>query len=1145
MLGQCTSEGTRFVRNSCALRVCEIHVLTGWAEGASLSASCFGSENKVMKCPSCHHENPSGLKFCGECGARLILACPSCGATNPPEQKFCGECGAKLSPDTATARPASPDSYTPKHLAEKILSSKNALEGERKQVTVLFCDIANSTALAGQVGAEAMHSILNQFFEIALEQVHRYEGTVNQFLGDGFMALFGAPVAHEDHARRAVLAALGIRQTLSERQADLGLPGNAMLNVRMGAHTGPVVVGSIGDNLRMDYTAVGDTSHLAARLEQHAETGQILISESTARLVRGYVLVEEIAALTVKGKSEPVNAFQVLALGSRRSRLDENRVLSPFVGRDREFATLRQAFEEAEAGHGQVVGVVGEPGVGKSRLLQEFRQLIDARNATYLEGWCLSFGQATPYLPLQDVLRTSCRIEVTDSAAKVGEKVQAMLSGYGLSAVDGSPYLLQLLGVKEGSEGIARISPETAKVRTLDLLLQMALAQSRLGTLVLAIEDLHWIDKVSEAFLVLLVENLPGLPIMLVTTTRPGYSPTWLGKSYATQLSLRVLSDEASRRIVEATVERSDLKASATESILRKAEGNPFFLEELTLAVRERRDLDTAQALPDTVQGVLAARIDRLPEAAKRILQTASILGREFPQRVLVAITNDETDLFARLATLKHLEFLYERNDSEGPVFVFKHALTQEVAYDTLLGARRQAMHAAAGNALEWLYADRLMEHYEELAHHYSRSNSAEKALHYLVLANKKAMNASAPVEALGYFEQAMALLDTLADSEANRRRRVALLADQIVVFQNLFKMDKYHELLTRYEPVANELGDPALLGPLTLQVGHCDWTFGRFEQARQRFLKAAELCESTGNYPSAAHAYQISMWNYQCMGDFEKVIGLMDRAERAWEKGRNLRWYVYALCATALAYGYLGRFSEGIAKGHKALEVTEQFQDSAQMSFAAWSLGFAYLCKGDLTRAIEYGTIGVEKAPTPAERAWAQGSLAAAWCRAGEAGKAIAVLAPLYASLRSGRFVPGERFLLFLGEAYWRSGQYDLARQVMDEGLEIQTRHGMKYEAAVTHRLLAELAVSMNPAQNAEPLAEPHFTQSIAMLEAIHAQNDLALAFTGFGRLHKLLGRRDKARACFTRALEIFERLGALSEPDRLRAELSVLPGA
>src|SRR5215475_7627403 len=411
-----------------------------------------------------------------------------------------------------------PLSYTPKHLAEKILTSRSALEGERKQVTVLFCDLANSTPIAERIGPEAMHTLLNRFFELALSEVHRYEGTINQFLGDGFMALFGAPLAHEDHARRAVLTALTLQRTLQE--ADLGKPYGEACEFRMGLNSGLVVVGSIGDNLRMDYSAIGDTTNLAARLEQIAAPGTVLVSDATSRLVQGYVRLEALQPVEVKGKTEPVPIFQVLGTLPRRSPIASRgeRTLSPFVGREREVATLEALFAQVEAGQGQVVGIVAEAGGGKSRLLYEFRQRLQDKRVTYLEGRCLSYGSTMPYHPLIDVLRHNCGISETDSPETISEKIRFALQEVGIDAEESAPYLLQLLGVKDGTESIGVLTPEAIRTRTFDTLRQMSLKGSQQRSLVFEIEDLHWIDHTSQDYLVSLVESVAGAAILLLTT---------------------------------------------------------------------------------------------------------------------------------------------------------------------------------------------------------------------------------------------------------------------------------------------------------------------------------------------------------------------------------------------------------------------------------------------------------------------------------------------------------------------------------------------------------------------------------------------------------------------------------------------------
>jgi class 3 adenylate cyclase len=657
-----------------------------------------------MQCAHCQHENRETAKFCAACGQAFVVTCATCGNQNPPGAAFCDNCGMRLAMPTPASPPGSPHereplSYTPRHLAEKILTSRNALEGERKQVTVLFCDLANSTAIAAHLGPDHMHAMLNRFFDLALDTVHRLEGTINQFLGDGFMALFGAPIAHEDHARRAVLAALALQQALHDQHAALGEPYGVTCQFRMGLNSGLVVVGSIGDNLRMDYSAIGDTTNLAARLQQLAEPDTILLSDNTQRLVQGAIRLQALSAVQVKGKTEPLTPYQVLGTLPRRSPVvsQGERTLSQFVGRSRELAVLEELLEQVTAGQGQVVGLVAEAGGGKSRLLYEFRQRLHTRQVTYLEGRCLSYGRSIPYHPIIDIVRHNCGITDTDSPATITEKVRIALHEVGLEAEDATPYLLQLLGVKDGTEGLTRLTPEAIKTHTFDTLKQISLQGSQRRPLIFEVEDLHWIDQTSEAYLASLVESMAGAAILLLTTYRPGYRPPWLDKSYTAQLALRSLALPDAFTVVRSISQHAALPDHVVRMIVDKGEGNPFFLEELTRAVLDHTTFQTALAVPDTVQGVLMARLDRLQEAPKRLLQTASILGREFSPQLLTAIWDGPGALGPLLQELKQLEFLYERSGNEGVLYVFKHALTQEVAYESLLTIRRQTLHAAAG----------------------------------------------------------------------------------------------------------------------------------------------------------------------------------------------------------------------------------------------------------------------------------------------------------------------------------------------------------------------------------------------------------------------------------------------------------------
>jgi class 3 adenylate cyclase len=644
---------------------------------------------------------------------------------------------------------------------------------------VLFCDLPDSVGLAERLGPECMHALLQRLFELALDTVHRYGGTINQCLGDGFMGLFGAPLTHEDHARRGVLAALALHESLQEHQADFWrLQEEAsrepprQIQVRMGCNTGVVVVGSIGDNLRMDYTAVGDTTNLAARLQQLAAPGTILMSDTTARLVQDAVHLEALEAVYVKGKAEPIAVYTVLGRAPQRSALETRLgyVLSRFVGRSRELQALHELLAQVERGQGQVVGLVAEPGMGKSRLLHEFLHSLSEKEVTYFAGHCLSYGSMMPYLPVLDMLRHHCGIAETDSPEAVVEKVRRRLHEIGLSTDEGMAYLWQFLGVPESTTHLAALRSETIKARTIDMLCQMSLKRSKQQPVIIVVEDLHWIDQSSEDFFMALVESLASSAVLLLATYRPGYQPPWMGKSYITQITLPRLTPADSLTVVHSIWQQDTLPQSLARTILEKADGNPLFLEELTRVIVAQGGLRPDTAVPDTLQGILMARLDRLPDTAKRLLQTAAILGRTFSASLLHAIWDEPADLAAGLRELKRLEFLYEEHVAVESLYVFKHALTQEVAYDSLLTSRRRRLHAAAARALEQFYVTRLEDAYDRLAYHYSKAEDAEKAVDYLTRFAEKAAREHAHVEAILALQGALAHGERLpADRERER----------------------------------------------------------------------------------------------------------------------------------------------------------------------------------------------------------------------------------------------------------------------------------------------------------------------------------------------------------------------------------------
>ncbi|MGH8059717.1 MAG: AAA family ATPase, partial [Candidatus Entotheonellia bacterium] len=610
----------------------------------------------------------------------------------------------------------------------------HALMGERKVVTALVCTLANAATWAQHLEAEALYHRMQAFFALVLEEVERYGGTLQRLLDDGALVLFGAPMAHEDHAQRAVLAALGLRQRLWAAGADPAYLSEEAFTVSIGLHTGQIVVGSLGDDGRLAFTPVGGTTHLAACLAQQATPGTILVSDATARLVQGAVRLEAGPPVLSPEAPHPETTYKVLGLGARHPTLAMHggHPRSPFVGRQLELATLQALLTRVEGGQGQVVSLAGEAGMGKTRLVHEFQQRLGPTRVTCLEGGCDSYSQAIPFLPLQDIVRHACGVTEADTSALITGHVHQHLQMLGLDAVEAAPYLLHLVGVPDATAGLVGLSPQAIRIRTFATLHQVLLRQSQRQPLLVVVENLHWIDPTSQEYLAELVERLAGLPLMLLVTFRPGYRPPWMDKSYATQLTVSRLAPADSQRVVQAVLPAMPLPDRLLQDILGKAAGNPLFLEELAWAVKEQGGGQLPPEIPTTVQAILATRIDRLPRGAKQLLQTAAVIGPDVLRPLLQAVAGvPEEELRDALRHLQAAEFLYETRLGREGVYTFKHALTHEVAYSSLLQERRRALHARIVEALEALAEGMVAEPVERLAHHALRAEVWDKALAY------------------------------------------------------------------------------------------------------------------------------------------------------------------------------------------------------------------------------------------------------------------------------------------------------------------------------------------------------------------------------------------------------------------------------
>src|SRR5580700_7084779 len=749
--------------------------------------------DRTMRCSNCGSENPVGKKFCGNCGTQLGNSCPRCGVENPQSNKFCGDCGAVLAADSRTTASSNQLSSSAPAMSEISIAAGPASgaipDGERKTVTALFADIKGSMDLMEDLDPEEARAIVDPALKLMIDAVHRYDGYIVQSTGDGIFALFGAPVAHEDHPQRALYAALRMQEELRRYAGRLRAQGGVPIEARIGANTGEVVVRSIHtDEEHTEYTPIGHTTNLASRMQVVAPTGSIAISEATRKLVEGYFLLKALGPTLVKGLAEPVNVYEVTGLGPLRTRLQRaaGRGLTRFVGREAELEQMKHALELARSGRGQIVAAMGEPGVGKSRLFFEFKAVAQS-GCLVLEAYSVSHGKASAYLPVIDLLKSYFKIAAEDDERARREKVAGKVVILDRTLEDTLPYLYSLLGISESDDPLAPLDPQTRRRRTLEAIKRILVRESLSQPLIAEFEDLHWIDSETQALLNLLVDGIATARIVLLVNYRPEYHHQWGNKTYYNQLRLDPLGKESAQELLTALMGDDESTLPLKRLIIERTEGNPFFMEEIVQALFEQgvllrngavklvKPLDEIR-VPPTVQAILASRIDRLAAAEKELLQTLAVLGREFSSGLIRRVAGKSDDELERmLSALQLAEFIYEQPAMGDVEYTFKHALTLEVAYNSVLTERRRILHERAGQARESLYADRLEDHLSELAHHYDRSGNVRKAVEYLGRAGRLAAQQMAHSEAVGYLRRALELFKNLPDSVDRDRQEFDL----------------------------------------------------------------------------------------------------------------------------------------------------------------------------------------------------------------------------------------------------------------------------------------------------------------------------------------------------------------------------------
>jgi class 3 adenylate cyclase/tetratricopeptide (TPR) repeat protein len=979
-----------------------------------------------MKCPKCQYENLEGMKFCIQCGSSLNNICANCGFGNIPQARFCGECGARLveeeSIQTEAAIPRLEELHArmqrtmPSSLAAQVQTDTGDAEGENRILTVLFADVSGSVATTENMSPEDAADLISECLKAMVDTILKYGGTINRFLGDSVLAFFGVPETHENDPERAILAALEMREAVTKLN----------LSISSGINTGMVYVGGIGPDSHREFAAMGTAVNLAARLEKEAEPDQILVGEATYRHTRRAFEFAALEPLAIKGITEPVTAYEVLKQLPRPDKIRGIEGLrADMIGREREFSQLKECVDDLLQGRGQIISVIGEAGVGKSRLVSELKGYTADRDMRWLEGRCVSIGESIGYWVFTDILRSYLEFADDDTPEALREKiVSSMQSLFPQRWEEVVPYVGNLLSVRFGNEWDDRIRylpAEQVKYQTFLTLRDIFHTLSQQKPMLLILEDMHWSDNLSLDLLNLMMDDLSLAPMLLLCVYRPYREHrSWHISSQAsakcldryTEVTLRGLTEHESRRLVQSLLRIENLPDSIRESILQKAEGNPFFVEEVIRSLIESdviyQDGDRWYAreevsditVPDTIQSVIMSRIDRLEDEVRYVLQSAAVIGRLFRHRLLQYTTRQEQHLDRYLWQLEDRDIVYEEHAIPELEYSFRHVLTQETAYSTILSRRRREFHGKVAEGYEALYASRIEECYEELAYHYSRSDDKQKALDYLVKAGDKSREVFANDEAIAYYNQALGLIDdTSSDSESastlghiyqnlgeiyfpltedegaleclrkaldyttDKKQRARIYGTMGFIYQRDSKMDLAEEHLNAGMA---ELGDDtespemaAICIPLAW-VAHVEsvthpeskWNI---EDAIEIALRGLKIVENTEHYSELQELYRSLAVSYGVAGDIDKVFEYARRAMDIAQKSGNVYLTAHSVFTLGWAHWFNGESDAAIKFFREAMESNRKMGHVYGVSQSDYMLTFIYMKRNDWDKAIEH----------------------------------------------------------------------------------------------------------------------------------------------------------------------------------------------
>jgi len=1076
-----------------------------------------------MKCPVCQSENPVGSKYCNSCGRGMDVSCPECGKSNPPASNFCNECGVDLRKRAGECPIdfSQPQSYTPRFLAEKILNSRSSIEGVRKAVTVLSADVAHFTSISEKLDPEEVHDLMNRCFKVLMDVVHRYEGTINQFLGDGIMAIFGAPVTHEDHAQRACSAALAIQKALVDCRDQFQKEYGIDFRMRVGLNTGQVVVGSIGDDLRMDYTAMADTTNIACVLQQSAQPGQIILSDRTQRMIKGHFDCEWLGEKKLKHRKQPVKFCELKEERARRSRLEvkeEEKALFDFVDRSEEKRLMSHLLARARRGEGQVLCLVGDAGQGKSRLVYEFKKNLLPEDVIYLESQCISYGQNVPYYPVVEILKKTFGISELDGKEKIRRILEVGIKRLDKKLVSAIPVIYRLFSLETEQDPSKAGEPEALKDVTFEALRLLILSGSQVKPLILVVENLQWIDGTSEEFLNYVVESIPSFPVLLIFTYRVGYDHSFGARSYLTQVSLSGLSDKHSQKLLKSLVPNTRVPRELARQILSKAEGNPLYLEEIVKSMIEKgvllqegegyrltrkpQDIE----IPESLQDIVLARVDRLEEDSKKTIQTASVIGREFTLQLLANKEELERQLETHIRELKGLELIREKQLAPEIEYIFKDAVTKDVIYSSLLHKNRRELHMKIARAIESLYSEKKENYLDMLAYHYLHSGDVEKAVSYLIQAGDKAKSIYGNREAIAYYQQALALMVKHRGSwqpyELKAREMLGDLHDLT---------GDYHDALKHYGRGAKLARTEMERVEFLRKIGMVHEKKGELDEALKSYAEAMASLSPKENPLETGRVYLNIGWIHNRKGDHEKAIDFCNRALRLFEQEK--RDYERALALNNLAVIHEFQGDWGLAEKYNmdSIGLMKKIGDQRKLGSFYNSMGLLAWKKGMFQESKEHfmeslllmesigHTLGIANAAL---------NLGKVYLSVGSLDEAFASLErSLSLFKKMGSKSKLCQNYIELAEAYLKTKDIEKARDFCEKGMDIAAQAPYLFDQGRIHMLLGEMETVT------EGVAEDHYTKSMEIFKSLGRKYECARVMEKMAALKAPKGEEELAR--------------------------------